>query len=121
MVTDLERLIRQFAADLHKAIRGQVLAEIDDALAEVRHAGALPEAMAPSATRRGPRRRQDVVEALAVQVLGYIKAHPGQRAEQLAVGMKLPRPELTRALAVLVASQRVKRQGRARGTTYTAR
>jgi hypothetical protein len=127
MSANLENIIRDFTAQLQDAIRAQVLAEVEDAIADVLRQGggrraAGKKALVATARGRGAggKRTPKQIERDAAKLFDYIKANPGKRAEQIAQETGTPTGDMSLPIKKLLAAGRIKAQGKARGTTYTA-
>ena len=66
------------------------------------------------------RRSSEQVTADNDQLLAYIKAHPGQRSEEIQKGLGMARPNIFSGLQTLRGKGRVKMKGIKRGALYTA-
>jgi hypothetical protein len=127
MQNEVDRLVREFSSRLESFIRARVSAEV--ALA-VRAVGV--GANRPTRGRKGSARSARTLaktsgkrspEELAewcTRLLSYVAAHPGQRAEQIGVGMGVDTSEMVLPIRRLLAERKIKAVGRARGTTYVA-
>lgn len=69
--------------------------------------------------KRG-RRPSEIVSKTAELVLAYVKAHQGQRLEEIGRGLKVDTKELKRPVANLMAAKELRTQGQKRGTRYFA-
>jgi DNA-binding MarR family transcriptional regulator len=66
------------------------------------------------------RRSAEDVSALADQVLAHIRSNPGQRLEEIARDLGMDTNDLKQPVANLLEAGAVRREGKARGTTYYA-
>ena len=64
------------------------------------------------------RRSPEDLAKLQASILAAVKAKPGQRLEELGRAMKTDTGVLKRPVAMLVASKKLKTQGKKRGTKY---
>jgi len=78
---------------------------------------ASPETARPGSGRRVRRSAADV-EEVAEQVLGYVRAHPGSRLEEIGRGLGTDTAGLKGPVKELLATGRVRTEGQKRGTKY---
>jgi hypothetical protein len=78
---------------------------------------------AAASRSRGTRTKRtgDQLDALVASLLKYIAKHPGQRMEQIAVGMKMPSKDLMLPIQKLKSEGRLKTKGQKRATAYFAK
>jgi hypothetical protein len=146
MVDPVETLLREYTAKL-RAVIGSQLEE--DVTAAVRKAFGGPAVSAGASSSKstttalqaprvgkgtsaapgpakgskaasGGRRSPATMARQTGKILAYIKAHPGQRSEQISEATKISTGVLALPLKKLVADKKIKSSGVARGTTYTA-
>ncbi len=67
--------------------------------------------------KRDPR----VIAHLVTATLAYVKKHPGQRVEQIALGLKQPSAQLKLPIQKLLAARSLSKKGVKRATVYRAR
>ena len=79
----------------------------------------LVELKAKPATKGG-RRSSEQVTADNDKLLAYVKAHPGQRSEQIQKGAGMPKPNVASGLTVLREAGKISMKGIKRAATYTA-
>jgi hypothetical protein len=97
-----------------------------DAIAARMRGGAAPSSTKPAAAMRGAKRRKgqkrssDDLAGLTSSLLGYIKANPGERIEQIARGLRVSTIDLKLPAQKLIAGKDVKTKGQRRGTHYFA-
>jgi len=77
-------------------------------------------AAAKSAPGRRIRRSSADVEEVAEQVLGYVRAHPGSRLEEIGRGLGTDTAGLKLPVKELMGSGRLRTEGQKRGTKYFA-
>jgi hypothetical protein len=65
-------------------------------------------------------RRSKKTSAVALKILSYIKAHPGQRMEHISKGIGVRSRKLKYVVKRLVVEKQVKVRGKTRGRTYVA-
>jgi len=85
---------------------------------------------APKATRgrraakakpgRRARRSTEDVGKVADQVLAYVRAHQGQRPEEIGRGLKADTAGLKRPIQTLLGDNKLRTEGQKRGTRYFA-
>lgn len=135
--TDIDNKIRglvdSFAGDLASLIRESAMDTVRDALGGVssgrRSVGrGRPAVVAgPSSARRssalpkGAKRAPDEIVNLTAQLGEYIKAHKGERIEQIAKGMNVSTRELNLPVKKLLATKAIKTKGQKRATQYFPR
>lgn len=73
-----------------------------------------------NARRKGEKRAPALLAQTTANLLGHIKTNPGQRIEQIAVGLGLSTQELKLPTQKLLAGRKVKTRGQRRGTKYFA-
>lgn len=98
----------------------------DTLAARLKQSAPATRATASAAPSRGTKRRKgqkrtsaDLAEMTSA-LLGYIKAKPGQRIEQIASAMRVSTTELKLPAQKLLAGKAVKTKGQRRGTHYFA-
>lgn len=80
---------------------------------------ATPRAATPRP--KGAKRSPEDIEALARNLLAYVKKNSGQRIEQIAAGLSVATGDLALPAKKLLAEKKLKTAGQKRGTTYQAR
>jgi hypothetical protein len=73
---------------------------------------------AKSAAGRRVRRSSEDVEEIAEQVLGYVRAHPGSRLEEIGRGLGTDTAGLKLPVKELLMTGRLRTEGQKRGTKY---
>lgn len=133
--TDIDSKIRglvdSFAGDLASLIRESAMDTVRDALGGVvpsgrRGAGRGRPAVAASpggvprrsALPKGAKRPPDEIVKLTAQLGEYIKAHKGERIEQIAKGMNVSTRELNLPVKKLLSTKAIKTKGQKRATQY---
>ena len=131
--TDIDEKIRgmleAFASDLASLIRESAMETVRDALGGApsgRRGGAARavRAAGPAAGRRlpkGAKRPPGDIVKLTQRLLEYVKAHKGERIEQVAKGMSVSTRELNLPVKKLIASKAIKTRGQKRATQYFPR
>lgn len=81
-----------------------------------------PASSSPRASGRqkGEKRPPALLAKTTSELLGHIKSHPGERIEQIALGLGLSTQELKLPTLKLLAARKVKTKGQRRGTKYFA-
>jgi hypothetical protein len=103
-----------------------IIDQLADAIAARLHRSAAPARQAPGAAVRGASRRKGEKRPAALladmtnELFGYIKAHPGERIEQIAGAMGYSTSDLKLPAQKLLAEKKVKTKGERRGTKYFA-
>jgi hypothetical protein len=106
--------ISRAAQQIVDAVRADIAARVRDSLGVSGGRGAAGRAAGAGPRRR--RRRGGAADgALVEKVVGYIKANPGQRTEEISKGIGA---DAKPALARLRAEGKVKTKGERRATTY---
>lgn len=129
--SELRARVESFVADLSEIIRRSALESVREALgaegaapvrAARRVARTAKAAGAPRKSARGGRVRRSSadLERLSADFLSYVKAHSGERLEQIGIGMGVPTKELKRPVQLLLEAGQVRTEGQRRGTRYFA-
>jgi len=126
--TDIDSKIRgmveAFAGDLADLIRESAMETVRDALGGVPtgRRGGTARASVASAGRRalpkGAKRPPDEIVKLTARLLEYVKAHKGERIEQIAKGMSVSTRELNLPVKKLIATKAIRTRGQKRATQY---
>jgi hypothetical protein len=132
--TDIDEKIRgmleAFASDLAGLIRDSAMETVRDALGGSVPAGRRngasrgARAASPVAGRRlpkGAKRPPGEIVKLTQRLLDYVKAHKGERIEQIAKGMSISTRELNLPVKKLIADKAIKTKGQKRATQYFPR
>jgi hypothetical protein len=127
--------IQAFARELGELVQSEALEAVRRALSG-KPAGAKPaQASAPRApAKASPRRKRGRAKSASPgpkaavkasgstpeteKLIGFIKTHPGLRLEAIAKGIGAPSEKLKSAVSDLVASKKLRKEGKTRGTTY---
>jgi len=119
--------IQSFVEELTLLIKRAAVQSVSEALSEGggrrgpgRPRGAAARAsVAPGAARRkGAKRDPQELEALTEKLNVYVKAHGGQRIEQIAQGMGTSTKELALPAKKLLATKKIRTTGTRRATKY---
>lgn len=127
---ELRERIDAFVAEISNLVRISALEAVHAALGSTLGASAAPaakrgpgrppkSASAPAAS--GGKRSPEAVLKTADAVLAYIKAHPGQRLEEIGKGVKMPTKDLKLPIQKLFDAKSISTKGVKRGTKYFAR
>jgi len=123
----VQKIIDEFVTELTSAIREQTLAALAQALGSAPRAAKGGQARGVQATAGSPRaasrakgakRAPEELEQLTEKLAAYIAKNPGQRIEQIAVGMGTSTKELTLPARKLLAEKALKTKGQRRATQY---
>lgn len=129
----IQALIEAFAADLSAYVQSATLEAVRQATQELEskrpaaRAGRPAKALkigrksAVGAPARRGRKPDPQTERAAEMLVGYIKANPGQRLEEIGRGLRTPTAKLKRGLVRLVNFKLVRTEGKRRGTRYFPR
>lgn len=117
-VSTLSKLVKDAAVEsVHWALKGGGPSQSPvSARAAVRRAA---RGRPVRVAKRGKRSSADV-EQTAELVLAYVKAHPGQRLEEIGRGLKVDTQGLKLPIAKLLAAKKLRTTGQKRGTKYFA-
>jgi hypothetical protein len=130
--SELRARIDSFVAELSAMVKASAMSAVQEALgdgsAPVRRGPGRPHKIAAAADgeravrRRGMRAKRSFedVQAMADQVLSYVKEHDGQRLEEISAGLGVPSTELKLPVGKLLAGKQVRTEGQKRGTKYFA-
>jgi hypothetical protein len=122
-------MLEAFASDLAGLIRESAMETVRDALGgtpSVRRGGAARGARATAAAPgrrlpKGAKRPPGEIVKLTQRLLDYVKAHKGERIEQIAKGMSVSTRELNLPVKKLVGGKQLKTRGQKRATQYFPR
>jgi hypothetical protein len=129
--------VEAFTADLAVIIKNAALEAVHEALGggaapraqaaakrgrSAKNSGA-PKKAAPAqarAKKRGPGEKRDpaVLAKLVETLVGYIKAHPGERIEPIGKALSVPTKDLALPVKKLLAAKRISSKRQKRATTY---
>lgn len=131
----IEQLIQSFAAQIHELARRaavqQVLETLGSSLSArggARRGAGRPTSAARTSSsgsglvikpvRKGKRRSAEDLERMGRTLLDHIRAHPGQRAEQIGAALRTDADTLRLPLQTLLGARKLKTVGQRRGTKY---
>jgi len=122
--TDIQTLVSTFADQIAEAVRRTT---IDDIVRRISGEVPIPYRKAGRKVRvvrmgKGKRGRRSSVDLAAWgdKLLAHVKAHPGQRGEQIAKALRTDVGTMRKPMQDLIAKKKVKTKGQRRGMTYTA-
>jgi len=126
---ELRERVDAFVDDLSELIRRAALEAVQEALGSEDVAVSRGPGRPPKATREvaGPtssfagkrlRRTAADLEALATDVLEFVRELPGEGVEAISRGIGVASKELKRPIQQLLAEGRLRTEGQRRGTTY---
>lgn len=72
------------------------------------------------ARKSSGRRTSEDIEQIADELLAHVRAHPGQRLEEISAEIGMPTAELKRPVLLLAGKGRIRTKGQKRGTRYFA-
>lgn len=125
----IQEKVQSFAEELSGLVRAAALEAVEQVLGGyVTHAAAgkprPARARAKQASARAGgsgkrvRRTAAALESDMAGLQAYISAHPGQRLEEIAVGMKVDSKGLKRPITLLLQAKQLRKEGQRRGTRY---
>jgi hypothetical protein len=119
-------LVEAFASDLTELIRESAFDTVRAALGDAAPSGRRGAKAAPAgAVRRslpkGAKRPPGEISKLTARLLEYVKAHKGERVEQIAKGMGVSTRELNLPVKKLIATKAIRTKGHKRATQYFPR
>lgn len=126
-VTDLTALIRESAFE---AVREAIEGASGSSAPRRRASSAAPAPTRRGAKKKASRRRtskgrrirrsEEEIAALGETFLDYVKQNPGQRLEEIGVGLSTDTADLKRPVANLMEDGKLRTEGQRRGTKYFA-
>jgi hypothetical protein len=134
--TEIQQLISSFAAQLEtlakRAAIEQVIANLGGQAGYAPRRGrgrpkgstnkpaaaAVSSGAAIKPVRKGKRRTAEDVAAMGATLVDYVKANPGQRADQIAAALRTDPDTIRLPMQALLSARKVKTQGQRRGTKY---
>jgi hypothetical protein len=135
--TEIQSRISAFLDELSGLVKRQALEAVHEALGGAAgparrgpgrprkvsmRPGRAPRAMAKPAVRgKRVRRSPEDLAKLQASVLAAVKSKQGQRLEEIGKALKTDTAVLKRPVAMLLASKKLKTQGKKRGTKYFVR
>ncbi|MET0792718.1 MAG: hypothetical protein ABW061_14455 [Polyangiaceae bacterium] len=130
MSSKVESLVQEFVANLRQAI-AEDAAEMFRVAAggavrskpgpKPKAGGAVVNAKATPAKRKGGKRTSEEIEAQAATILGYLKKNPQHGAEQIGAALGMTTSELALPIKNLLAEKSLKTVGQRRGTKYSVK
>jgi hypothetical protein len=129
--TEIQSRIQSFLDELSGLVKAQALEAVHEALggtaAPARRGPGRPRKVSmrpgrkPRAMGKRVRRSPADLAQLQATVLAAVRAKQGQRLEEIGKALKTDTAVLKRPVAMLVASKKLKTQGKKRGTKYFVR
>lgn len=134
----IDARVQEFVTDLTGLIRESAFEAVREAIEGAGGSGAprrRAASAAPAAGRRGSkkkasrrrtakgrrvRRSEEEIAALGETFLDYVKQNPGQRLEEIGVGLSIDTADLKRPVANLLEAGQLRTEGQRRGTKYFA-
>lgn len=116
--------LARFAAEIETVVRDELTANVLGALSRealIFGAAVANSRAAREPTRKGAKRPPEEIEQLTGKLLAYITKHPGERIEQIGVGMCVPTKELLLPAKKLIAAGKIRTKGQKRATSYSAK
>ena len=129
-VTQLESLIRKAALDSIAASLGASLGTTTSKPGRPAKSAAKKSAPKASGSKKraaakssgaGGRRTSEQIDGLAKKILGYVKANPGKRAEQIKAALSIPANHWALPIAKLLTENQLTVKGHKRATEYFAK
>jgi hypothetical protein len=117
-------MVEAFAGELAALIRESAFETVRAALgdggggASRGRRSAAPASLRSSSRAKGAKRPPQEIEKLVGRLRDYVKAHPGERIEQIAKGMGVSTRELNLPAKKLLAQKLLKTRGEKRATKY---
>lgn len=128
MSNDIRTLVDDFATKLEQITKRMALEQVLEALggeAGTRATSGKRRGRPPGSKnkakpgRRGKRSSADL-EKLSGALLAHVKAHPGQRGDQIAATLRSDVKTIRGPMKKLIAAKKVKTKGQRRGMQYFA-
>jgi hypothetical protein len=111
-------MVEAFAGELAALIRESAFETVRAALGEGGGRARRGPALRISGRGKGAKRPPGEIAKLVGRLRDYVKAHPGQRIEQIAKGMSVSTRELNLPAKKLLAQKVLKTRGEKRATKY---
>ncbi|HEX6766368.1 MAG TPA: hypothetical protein VF103_12840 [Polyangiaceae bacterium] len=111
-------MVEAFAGELAALIRESAFETVRAALGEGGGRARRGATLRISGRSKGAKRPPGEIAKLVGRLRDYVKAHPGQRIEQIAKGMNVSTRELNLPAKKLLAQKALKTRGEKRATKY---
>ena len=125
MQPDIRTLVEDFATQLEQITRRMALEQVMEALSGQAGAsptgkrrGRPPGAKNKTAGGKRVRRSSADLQKMSGALLAHVKAHPGQRGDQIAAALRSDVTTIRKPMKALIAAKKVKTKGQRRGMTY---
>jgi hypothetical protein len=122
MADQIRTLVEEFTSKLELVVRRtaleQVAAALGDTVAMRRGPGRPKGSAKVGRPKKGGKRSAANLEAMGAKLLAHVKAHPGQRGEQIAAALKTDVGTMRLPMQKLMAAKQIKTKGQRRGTSY---
>jgi hypothetical protein len=112
---DIRTLVDEFANRLTLTVRRSVLEQVVTAMG-----GTVPGKRGPGRPPASSKASGGAADAMDEKLLAHLQSNSGQRADQIAKSMGVEVKRIQPSMQRLLASKKVKRKGKRRGTTYFA-
>lgn len=120
-IAELETIIRRHTEEVRVHLLGVVVAALSGEATAAPTYAKEPKSVTPRAAKKGAKRSPEALEQLTKKLLGYITKNPGERIEQIGVGLEIATKELLLPMRKLIAQGSVRAKGVKRATSYTAK
>jgi hypothetical protein len=118
LASELEALVRETALQAVRAALGGAHLARERGGPARRDQAAAAKGQRPTKRGAGEKRPAAELAKLTDKLAAYIKAHPGQRIEQINKAMGVETKELALPVKKLLAAKTIKSKGQKRATTY---
>lgn len=115
----LNEILARYAAEIETLVRDDVTAKVLVSLSgQALGRASEHQRGARGPARKGEKRSAEVLEFLTEKLRAYIGKHPGERIEQIAIGMDVTTRELNLSVKKLLSAKRISTKGQKRSTSY---
>lgn len=112
-------LLSEYAVKIEAAVRADILSTIGGGRTTKPADKAFFSREVTLGRVKGAKRDPEAIGALTKALQAYVSKHPGQRIEQIAVGMQVSTRELNLPVKKLQAEKLLHSRGQKRATTYS--